>query len=87
MIDGVTASITEAGGTVDSVERMETKSFARVANKKYKSGFYFTVIFEISVEGLAALRASLADNDDVFRSTIQIASERPVPAVAEAAAE
>lgn len=34
MIDGVSASITDAGGTVETVDRLETKSFARVASKK-----------------------------------------------------
>lgn len=86
MIDGVTASITDAGATIESIDRMETKSFARVANKKYKSGFYFSVIFESSIETMQAIQAALADNDDVFRSSIQIAAENPVPAPAEATA-
>ncbi len=86
MVDGVTASITDAGATIESVERLETKSFARVANKRYKSGFYFSVIFESSIETLRAIQAVLAENDDVFRSSIQIAAVNPVPAAAEAPA-
>ena len=87
MIEGVSSCITDAGGTVETIDRMETKPFARVASKKYKSGFYFTVIFEISVEGLRTVQAALADNDDVFRSSIRLAKDTPVPAVAQAAAE
>ncbi len=87
MIDGVSASITDAGGTVETVDRLETKSFARVASKKYKSGFYFSVIFEISIDGLRALQAALAENEDVFRSSIQIANPNPVPVTEVASAE
>ncbi len=86
MIDGVTASITDAGATIESIDRMETKSFARVANKRYKSGFYFSVIFEASIETLRTIQAALADNEDVFRSSIQIAAVNPVPEPAAAPA-
>ena len=86
MIDGVTACLTDAGATVEKVDRLETKSFARVADKKFKSGFYFSVIFEVSVEGLRTIQAALADNDEVFRSSIQIAAPEGVT-VAEVAAE
>jgi len=78
MIDGVVENITQAGGKVENVDRMETKSFARIADNKYKSGFYFSVIFEISIEGLAQLREVLDENSNVFRSTICIAGN-PVP--------
>ena len=75
MIEGVSTCITDAGGTVDKVDKLETKSFARIASKKYKSGFYFSVIFEISIEGFRKVQAALAENEDVFRSYIQIARE------------
>ena len=78
MIEGVSACIKGAGGKIDNVDRHETKSFARVADKKYKSGYYLTVLFEISVEGLRKVQEELAENTDVFRSSISIA-RAPVP--------
>ncbi|MCS1407110.1 MAG: 30S ribosomal protein S6 [Verrucomicrobia subdivision 3 bacterium] len=77
MIDGVTSCISDAGGKVELVERMESKPFARVANSKYKSGFYFSVLFKISVGGLQQVQAALRDNDNVFRSLISLAKKRP----------
>ena len=85
MIEGVSTCITGAGGTVDKVEKLETKSFARIASKKYKSGFYFTVIFEISIDGFRKVQAELVKNEDVFRSYIQIARETPAEVEAVAA--
>jgi len=86
MVEGVSTCITDAGGTVETVDKLETKSFARVASKKYKSGFYFTVIFEISIEGFRKVQTALAENEDVFRSYIQIARETPAEAEVEAVA-
>ena len=37
-IDKVSAEITAAGGLVETVQKMEKKSFSRVADKKYTSG-------------------------------------------------
>lgn len=87
MIESVSSCITDAGGTIVTVDKLETKSFARIASKKYKSGFYFTVVFEISIEGFRTVQAALAENESVFRSYIQLARPNPVPEMVEAAAE
>jgi ribosomal protein S6 len=39
----------------------------RVANKKYNSGFYVNVIFEILPSTIDQLKKRFAMNDDVFR--------------------
>ena len=36
---------TSAGGKVETVQKMDKKNFARVADKKYSAGFYANVIF------------------------------------------
>ena len=46
-IDKISAEITSAGGKVETVQKMDKKNFARVADKKHTSGFYVNVIFEI----------------------------------------
>lgn len=66
-IDKISSEITSAGGKVETVQKMEKKSFARVANKKHSSGFYVNVIFESQPSALDQLKHRLTMNDDVFR--------------------
>jgi len=70
--DEVLAQVTEvingAGGKVTGeVEKLDNRSFARVANKKYTSGFYAKVTFEIEHTELEGLRNQLTSRNDVFR--------------------
>ena len=72
-IDKISADITTAGGRVETVQKMEKKPFARVADKRYNSGFYVNFIFESDPSGIAQLRKHLALNDEVFRALFTIA--------------
>ena len=45
-IDKISAEITTLGGKIETVQKMDKKSFARVANKKHTAGFYVNIIFE-----------------------------------------
>jgi ribosomal protein S6 len=67
LIDKVTEEITHSGGKVETVQKMDKRQFARVANKKYTSGFYVNVIFEAEAANIGQLRARFAMNEDVFR--------------------
>lgn len=66
-IDKVSAEIASAGGKVETVQKMDRKSFVRVADKKHNSGFYVNVIFESAPEVLPQLRSRFALSDEVFR--------------------
>jgi ribosomal protein S6 len=66
-IDKISAEITSLGGKVETVQKMDKRSFMRVANKKYNSGFYVNVIFEILPSTIDQLKKRFAMNDDVFR--------------------
>jgi ribosomal protein S6 len=44
-IDKISAEITAVGGNVETVQKMDKRPFARVANKKHSSGFYVNFIF------------------------------------------
>jgi len=66
-IDKISAEITSAGGKVETVQKMDKKSFMRVANKKYTAGFYVNVIFECAPAVLDQLKRRFAMNDEVFR--------------------
>ena len=75
-IDKVSAEITSAGGKVETVQKMDKKTFARVADKKYSAGFYVNVIFEGEASLLTQLKNRFALNEDVFRVLF---TQAPVP--------
>jgi ribosomal protein S6 len=78
-IDKISAEITAAGGKVETVQKMEKKTFSRVANKKYGAGFYVNIIFESQPAALDQLKQRLATNSDVFRVLFTKAPEpKPV---------
>ena len=78
-IDRVTNEITAAGGKVETVQKMDRRTFARVADKKYGAGFYMNVIFNADATGVATLRNRFAHNEEVFRALFTVAPE-PKPA-------
>src|SRR5215510_6653961 len=66
-IDRISAEIASAGGKVETVQKMEKRNFARVAEKKHNSGYYVNVIFESEPSALTQLKHRFAMNDEVFR--------------------
>ena len=66
-IDKISAEITSLGGKVETVQKMDKRSFMRVANKKYNSGFFVNVIFESQPSVIEQLKKRFAMNDEVFR--------------------
>jgi ribosomal protein S6 len=78
-IDKISADITSAGGKVETVQKMDKKNFARIADKKHNSGYYVNVIFEIEPGALNPLKQRFALNEQVFRVLFTNAAE-PVPA-------
>ncbi|HEX3857899.1 MAG TPA: 30S ribosomal protein S6 [Verrucomicrobiae bacterium] len=78
-LDKVEAEIVAAGGKVETVQKMERKSFARVADKKHIAGFYANVIFNAPETIIAQLNSKFSLNADVFR-VIFTDSPEPKPA-------
>ncbi|HEV2210670.1 MAG TPA: 30S ribosomal protein S6 [Verrucomicrobiae bacterium] len=66
-IDRLSADITSAGGKVETVQKMDKRSFARIADKKHNAGFYVNVIFESEPATLDQLKHRFAMDADVFR--------------------
>ncbi len=75
-IDKISSEITSAGGKVETVQKMDKKPFARVADKRHTSGFYVNVIFDAEPNAIAQLRTKFSMNDDVFRVLF---TEAPAP--------
>ena len=79
VIDKISDEITAAGGKVETVQKMDKRNFARVADKKHTAGFYANFIFTIAPAAITQLRGRFTLNDDVFRVLFTIAPE-PKPA-------
>jgi ribosomal protein S6 len=78
-LDKISSEITAAGGTVETVQKMDRKNFARVANNKHNAGFYANVIFNGTPAIVSQLRHKLALNEEVFRALFTLAPEpKPV---------
>lgn len=67
VLDKISSEITVAGGKVETVQKMDKKGFARVADKKHSNGFYANFIFSGTPSVVASLKNRFALNDEVFR--------------------
>jgi len=75
-IDKISAEITNLGGKVETVQKMDKKNYSRVANKKHSAGFYVNVIFEGQPTLVDQLKHRFAMNEEVFRVLF---SKAPAP--------
>jgi ribosomal protein S6 len=66
-IDKISAEIAAAGGKVETVQKMEKKSFTRVANKRHSAGYYVNFIFEGEPGLPDQLKRRFAMSEDIFR--------------------
>ena len=67
MVDKISADIVSAGGKVETVQKMDKRSFMRVANRKHTSGYYVNVIFESAPAAINQLRTRFGLNEEIFR--------------------
>ena len=84
-IDKISAEITTLGGKVETVQKMDKKNFARVADKKNSAGFYVNIIFEGQPTILDQLKRRFAGSEDVFRVLFTNAPTPKSPIAAAAA--
>ncbi len=75
-IDKISAEITSLGGKIETVQKMDKKSFSRVADKKHSAGFYVNIIFEGQPSIIDQLKHRFAMNEVVFRVLF---TEAPAP--------
>jgi ribosomal protein S6 len=79
ILDKIGAEIKTAGGKIETVQKMERKAYARVADQKHTAGFYANIIFSIAPAAIAALRTKFGLNEEVFRVIFTLSPE-PKPA-------
>jgi ribosomal protein S6 len=75
--DKVAAELAAAGCKIETTQRMDKKSFARVVDKRWSSGFYVNFIFEAEPAAVTQLHHRFALNPDVFRIQVTQASATP----------
>jgi ribosomal protein S6 len=78
-LDKISTDIAAAGGNVETVQKMDKKAFARIADKKHGAGFYANVIFAGPPAIIKQLHAKFSLNDEVFR-VLFTESPEPKPA-------
>lgn len=78
--DKISAEITALGGKVETVQKMDRKSFSRVADKKHTAGFYVNVIFEGGPALIEQLKHRFSLNSEIFRVLFTIANAPAKPA-------
>jgi small subunit ribosomal protein S6 len=77
-IDKISSEIFDAGGKVETVQKMDKKAFSRVADRKHTAGFYVNYVFEGAPEVVAKLRNRFSTNEEIFRVLFTLA---PAPVV------
>ncbi len=80
LIDAVTANISAAGGKIETVQKLDKRPFARVADKRHSSGFYVNFIFEAGSTAIAELNRKFKHSEDVFRVMFTEANAAPAAA-------
>jgi ribosomal protein S6 len=80
-IDKITAEVTAAGAKVETVQKMDKRTFARTAGK-VTAGFYVNVIFECEPSVVSQLRSRFVLNEEVLRVLFTVAPPVPEPATA-----
>ena len=84
VIDRLSKELEELGGKIETVQKRDRRSFARVANKKYTAGFYVNFLFTAEPEVARKLQTHFKMDDEVFRLVVGLA---PAEEVEQPAAE
>jgi ribosomal protein S6 len=78
-LDKISNEIVQAGGKVETVQKMDRKAFSRVADKRHSAGFYANVIFAGSPAIIALLQKKFSLNEEIFRVMFTLLPEpKPV---------
>ena len=86
IIDRVSKEMTDVGCTIETVQKMDKRSFARTANKKHSSGFYANVVFSAEPTAVTRLHTHFKMDTEVLRVLFTLASGKPSEEGATAAA-
>jgi ribosomal protein S6 len=74
-LDKISNEITGVGGKIETVQKMERKAFARIADKRHSAGFYANVIFSGTPTIVSQLQKKFSLNEEVFRVLFTLVPE------------
>jgi ribosomal protein S6 len=77
-IDRIAAEIASAGGKVETIQKMDKKTFTRVADRKQTAGFYVNIVFEGQPAIVAQLQRRFVNDEEIFRMLVTLA-QAPKP--------
>lgn len=77
-LDKVSADIAAVGGKIETVQKMDKRSFVRVSDNRVTGGHYVNIIFEAGPKAIAQLQARLQHSADVYRTLFSEASKAVV---------
>lgn len=81
-IDRISAAVTEAGGKVENVQKMDKRSFTRVTDKAVTGGHYVNVLFNAEAKTVSQLRARFQHDQEVWRVLFTRAPKIAAPVAA-----
>jgi ribosomal protein S6 len=81
-IDRISKSIGDAGGKIETVQKMDKRAFTRVTDKAVTGGFYVNVIFAAEPAVLGQLTPVFANDKEVWRVLFTKAPKIAVPVAA-----
>jgi len=81
-VEKLKAEISAAGGKVETIEKMDKKPFARIADKRHTGGHFVNIVFHAAPAAVAQIRSKFRHSDEVFRILLTEASKAAVPAAA-----
>ena len=79
-VDKLKTEIGSAGGKVETIQKMDKKSFVRVTDKKVTGGHYVNVIFEGGPGVIAAIQSKIKHTEEIYRALFTEAGKTTIVA-------
>lgn len=86
-IDRISKAIGEAGGKIETVQKMDKRAFTRVTDKKVPAGYYVNFIFNAAPASIGQIKARFEHDAEVWRTLFTKAptgAPTPAPVLAKA---
>jgi|GEM_PF-143911 len=77
-VDKLKTDISSAGGKVETIQKMDKKSFVRVTDKKVTAGHYVNVIFEGGPGVILAIQSKIKHTEEIYRALFTEAGKTPM---------
>jgi len=77
-VDKLKTEISSAGGKVETIQKMDKKSFVRVTDKKVTAGHYVNVIFEGGPGVIPAIQSKIKHTEEIYRALFTEAGKTPM---------